>query len=206
MILVTRVFRRGLSAGAGAGASARVGAGVGASARVGVGVAAAASGVRIAAHRDFLRVTTASDGAHYDFHWFWLRHLCPEVPHSRHPLTHERTLDAADVPLDLQPEGVAIDGDGTTVTVQWGPVPHAHASRYPVPWLLQHAYGRGHEEVAPPVSDPALVTVHYAQFARTAHGRSPPAYFDEVRARLHAHGAVVVRGRGFDTEDIMYVP
>ena len=177
----------------------------------------AVGGVSVSSHRDFLRVrigaaagATAAPATHYDFHWFWLRHLCPETPYSRHPATGERTLDAAEVPLDIQPQGVRVLGaaEGATeptVEIAWGPVPHAHASRYPVAWLLRHAYGKDHVEVAPPLSDPAAITLDFGRYATDAAGRPPAAYYEDVRLRMRRHGAVVVRGRGFDTEAIMYV-
>ena len=157
----------------------------------------------MAAHRDFLRLH--ANGTHYDFHWFWLRHQCPDGTHCRHPKTGERTLDAADVPLDIQPVHVTTAGDAhdETVVVEWGPTPHAHASHFNVAWLVEHAYGKGHTEVAPPESDASRVIVAYGDYAAGPSSAAAPAYFDALRARLRRYGVVVVTGRGLDTEAIM---
>jgi len=156
---------------------------------------------RIERHRDFVRVLDGT-GSHLDFHWFWLRHLCNETQFCRHPKTGERTLDAADVPLDIEPEQVSFDAARSELVVRWGPIPHAHESRYPLAWLQEHAYSRNETHVAPPESNLAAVTLRYRDYA-DGTGPASPAYYAAIRERLRRYGLVIVLGRGLDTEAII---
>ncbi|KAJ2784471.1 hypothetical protein H4R18_001093 [Coemansia javaensis] len=93
-----------------------------------------------------------------------------------------------------------------------------HVSVFPVAWLRSNAYGvRRAETHELPPHDAALVTIDYAQLA-AQHGdaaRSTPAsqrltaegsalYRAALLDRLTRFGVAVIRGRGSDTEDIIY--
>ena len=57
-----------------------------------------------------------SDGSSADYHYFWLRHNCES---SRHPLTNERTLCSARVPLSIRPVSFSLCPSGSSVHFQW---------------------------------------------------------------------------------------
>ncbi len=117
--------------------------------------------VRIEAREPFLRVHFA-DGAHADFHYFWLRHNCDCC---RHPQTGERTLCSSEVPMDLRPASVTPSADGSAVSILWDE-PSAHRSDYRLDWLREHAYALNREDVAPPASDVSQIEMSGAQLAR----------------------------------------
>jgi len=134
--------------------------------------------VRLTPHDRFLRVHF-EDGHHADHHWFWLRHECGL---DRHPQTHERTLSMADVPLQILPSEVTLEGD--TVVIRWAGEPIDRApSRYPLAWLREHAYALDRED---PVPLPFTLARYVAE---AAAGRALPSDF---RERLARDGAIVV--------------
>ena len=150
--------------------------------------------MQIDGRSDFLRVYLQGDrGEHLDFHWFWLRHNCDCC---RHPQTRERTLCSSSVALDLRPMRVAAAPAGDAIEIDWDE-PDGHRSRYPLAWLERHAYARGHDEVAPPPCDAALLERRLASPAEVERLR------DVCLAPLAALGAVVVRGAGDDTERLI---
>jgi gamma-butyrobetaine dioxygenase/trimethyllysine dioxygenase len=136
---------------------------------------------RILPRPEALRVDFG-DGHHADFHWFWLRHECSL---DRHPTTGERTLSMAEVPLDVQPSEVRLDGERARVLVRWRGEPSERAlSAYPLAWLREHAYALDRDDPAP------LATTLTRYLAEPAPGRALPADF---RERLARDGALVVR-------------
>jgi alpha-ketoglutarate-dependent taurine dioxygenase len=146
----------------------------------------------LATHDRFLRVQFP-DGAHADFHYFWLRHNCDCC---RHPHTGERTLCVSDVPLGLTPASAAIGADGETMVIQWDE-PGGHRSVYRLHWLREHAYALNRDDVPPPVADVARLEIDAAQLAPAAR------VSDLCRERVAALGAVVVRRFGTDTEGLI---
>ncbi len=150
------------------------------------------SHVRVDVHDSYLRVHFA-DGAHADFHYFWLRHNCDCC---RHPQTGERTLCPSDVPMDLQPASVNPSIDETALTILWND-PSAHRSHYRLDWLREHAYALNRDAVSPPASDVSRLEVNAAQLA------AAPRLRDVCRERLAQLGAVVVRNFGPDTEALI---
>lgn len=149
--------------------------------------------MQIEARTNFLRVRVSDGGAPLDFHWFWLRHNCDCC---RHPQTRERTLCASRVPLDLRPLRVASTDDGATIEIAWDE-PGGHVSRYPRQWLETHAYARDRADVAPPSGDLTRLELSCAGLG------SLRAVRDAAMPLLAAHGAVVVRGAGTDTEHVI---
>jgi gamma-butyrobetaine dioxygenase/trimethyllysine dioxygenase len=135
--------------------------------------------------RDFLRLRFAGGAA--DFHWFWLRHLCPCCVH---PQTRERTVRPSDVPLDVRPARVALSADGARVEIDWS----GHASVYPVDWLRAHAYAPAADELAAPPADATRLALERAAF------RTPGDLAKATLERVATLGAAVVRGAGLDTE------
>ena len=145
---------------------------------------APARAARIEPHERWLRVHFgAGPSAHADFHWFWLRHQCDR---DRHPLTGERTLDAADVPLDIRPRSVALDEAAGRVVIAWDE-PSGRESAYPLSWLQAHAYAPDRAEVPPPPSDVGRVTLDAGQ------GTGAAAVVDACLGRLRRDGLAVVR-------------
>ena len=150
--------------------------------------------MQIDARSDFLRIRPhGGRDEHLDFHWFWLRHNCDCC---RHPQTNERTLCSSSVPLDLRPSRVTASAGGDAVEIEWVE-DGGHRSSYPLAWLERHAYARGHDAVAPPPGDAAVLERRLAS----------PAEVERLRevclAPLAALGAVVVRGAGDDTERLI---
>jgi gamma-butyrobetaine dioxygenase/trimethyllysine dioxygenase len=138
----------------------------------------------------FLRVRFA-DGTHADFHYFWLRHNCDCC---RHPQTGERIICSSNVPMAIRPESVALNTDATAVTVRWND-PDGHRSTFALPWLRMHAYALNRDNVLPPPGDLNAIEVDFAALGAAALDRCD----DGVRR----FGAIVVRGRGSDTEAII---
>lgn len=127
-------------------------------------------------HTDWLRVPLG-DGEHADFHHRWLRHHCDR---ERHPQTGERTRCSSELPDDITPRRAALVDD--LLEVKWS---DGHTSRYPLAWLRDHAYARNRVDVPPPSSDLArLLTTPDLPLAAQIH---------EALARVHEHGAAVVR-------------
>ena len=89
----------------------------------------------------------------------------------------------ADVPLDVRPREVTLDGD---VVVRWQSEPvERPPSRYSIAWLAEHAYALDRE-------DPMPVPVTIARYvAERSAGRALPHDF---RERLARDGAIVVPG------------
>ena len=83
--------------------------------------------------RRTVRVTWP-DGTGDDFPFIWLRDNCPEA---YHPQTQERVLDLLGVPVDITPDGVAVE-DGR-LRVDWAE--DGQSSRFPLDWLAAHRPG-----------------------------------------------------------------
>jgi len=122
-----------------------------------------------------------------DVHHRWLRQFSDL---DRHPLTNERQLDSSDLPDHLAPRAVSIEGDGSTLVVDW---PGTTAlARYAASFLVAHAYGVDRPAVAPPPSDVDALIV-----------AAGPELAARVLARTESLGAAVVRGAGDDTESLI---
>ena len=130
------------------------------------------------------------DGAHADFHYFWLRHNCDCC---RHPQTGERTLCSSDVPMDLRPAAVALSSDRTAVDIMWNE-PSGHRSTYDVAWLRTHAYALDRRDVPPPANDVSHLELH---------APATPDLPARCRASVARFGAVVVRNFGSDTDALI---
>lgn len=130
-------------------------------------------------HPRWLRVHFGPSRGHADYHLRWLRHLCDR---DRHPVTGERTVDPSDLPDVLQARDARIDGDALRVV--WSH--DGRESAYPLAWLMEHAYARDREDVPPPPSDLARITL---AAPRDALASIAP----DVLARVRAEGAAVVR-------------
>lgn len=148
---------------------------------------------RLEPHDDFLRVhfATGEGPRHADFHWFWLRH---NSELDRHPLTRERIVCASELPMELRPRKVCVSEDAAALDIDWGDRADGQVSRYAADWLRAHAYAAD-RTAAPPPSDTAALTVEAAPV-----GTSLGALALE---RLQAHGALIVRGFGSDTEALI---
>lgn len=94
------------------------------------------------APRRLLRLTF-DDGETADFPYLWLRDNAPDA---FHPVTEERVLDLLDIPDDIAPEAVRIEGG--RLVIDWG-FP-AHRSVFALDWLAGNRPGRG-------LADPAAV-------------------------------------------------
>lgn len=135
-------------------------------------------------HDDWLRVSLGA-GEHGDFHFRWLRHNCDC---DRHPITRERTLCSSELPDELRPADVARTDEA--LLVRW---PDGHASRYPIAWLREHAYALDRPVVARPLANRSAI-----EFI------AEPALADTIAlalARVHEHGAAVVRRRPEDPSE-----
>jgi gamma-butyrobetaine dioxygenase/trimethyllysine dioxygenase len=134
-----------------------------------------------------LRITYASPQAPpstLDFHYFWLRHRCPD---SVHPQTRERTLCSSEVPLDITPAHTSTSPNGDALTIQWD-TPDRHTSTFSLAWLIAHAYA-----VNQPLPQPAPVRVEDVLLSATAP-------IPTILTRLRSHGLAVLPSVGDDTE------
>lgn len=128
-------------------------------------------------HDDYVRVVERGE-RHADFHLRWLRHNCDG---DRHPTTRERTIESAELPDELGVADVAVD-DGV-LRVTWAH--DGRVSRYPIVWLLRHAYALNRDATPHPPSDVRVLELDGA--------RGPVAVARELLARVALHGAAVVR-------------
>ncbi|KAM0750935.1 Trimethyllysine dioxygenase [Meredithblackwellia eburnea MCA 4105] len=73
------------------------------------------------------------------FHHVWLRDHCREE-RSCHPVTKQRLVDTAQIPHDLSPESVRVEGE--TLVISWPKTSaeEAYESNYPLDFLEKHAY------------------------------------------------------------------
>ncbi|NWA04690.1 gamma-butyrobetaine dioxygenase [Pseudomonas gingeri] len=76
-----------------------------------------------------------ADGRISPYHHVWLRDNCP-CPHCVYTVTREQVLEIVDVPEDLAPAAIRIDGSGC-LCIDWQ---DGHASRFDPGWLRAHAY------------------------------------------------------------------
>ncbi len=128
-------------------------------------------------HDDWLRVSLGPS-EHGDFHFRWLRHNCEC---DRHPTTHERTLCSSELPDDLRPVEVEVVDE--TLRLRW---PDGHQTSFAIAWLREHAYALGRPEVGLPIADLAAIELFAGE-------RSLAETIDLALARVHSHGAAVVR-------------
>lgn len=148
---------------------------------------------RIESHDGFLRVHF-EDGAYADYHWLWLRHWDDSC---RHPQTRERTLDAADLPLDIRPSAVSLTPDASRLVLAWDAAGVRHETVYTIAWLREHAYALGRVDVPPPDNDVERRALDASAYGDLAKLMSAALF------RVEEHGAAVLRGAGPDTEALI---
>jgi gamma-butyrobetaine dioxygenase len=113
-----------------------------------------------------------SHGAHtFDFHLRWLRHNCDQ---DRHPTTNERTADSADLSDRLAIEEITLDDN--VVRLRWAREPRT--SRFPIAWLIEHAYAIDRHIEPPPSLVSAIEVSDDTEL---------------VLGKLATHGAALVR-------------
>jgi gamma-butyrobetaine dioxygenase/trimethyllysine dioxygenase len=144
-------------------------------------------------HEGFLRVHFA-EGDHADYHWLWLRHWDDSC---RHPQTRERTLDAADLSVEIRPASVGISPDGASLVLAWVEAGGQHETVYTLDWLRAHAYALGREDVPPPDADVGRRVLEAARYGDLSK------LMGAALERVQAHGAAVLRGAGPDTEALI---
>jgi alpha-ketoglutarate-dependent taurine dioxygenase len=127
-----------------------------------------------------------------DFHYIWLRHQCPA---SVHPKTRERIICSSEIDLNLKASSVNVGDDQASITIQWA-TPDAHQSTFSLAWLIAHAYALDQPSPQPPPTSVEPLLLHY-------HPEKASDIFDQTLSLLRAHGLVIVRGRGLDTEAIV---
>lgn len=136
-------------------------------------------------HDGFIRVH--HDARHADFHLRWLRHNCDA---DRHPVTGERLIDSAELPDTLAVSDATID-DGT-LRIRW--THDQRVSRFPLAWLLRHAYAIDRALVPRPPSDVRALEIEL-------DGRAAiPAIAPELLSRVARLGAAVVRRESSDPD------
>ena len=86
-------------------------------------------------------ITQWSDSQHSTFHPIWLRDNCC-CEKCLNSITREHLLDLRDIPLDIRPESVNIDGQGALVVTWSG---DGHISRYNPSWLFAHSTDKSAE-------------------------------------------------------------
>ena len=140
--------------------------------------------------------------AYSDFHYFWLRHNCNNVPLSRHPLTNERIIDSSEIPLDIQPKSVTVVESGTrpVLSIVWQ---NDHVTEFDEEFLFTYKYAPNRRDVVPP--PPNDVSQIEVDFSKLEGGdlEKRNQLVRECLERVKRDGAVVVRNRGEDTEQIM---
>ncbi|ORX89188.1 Clavaminate synthase-like protein [Basidiobolus meristosporus CBS 931.73] len=163
----------------------------------------------------YLRVYFPATDDHADFHHFWLRHNCPCFNGCRHPQTGERIIDSTQIPLSVTPKQVVKSEDGVEgIAIEWD---DGHASTYSFAFLNEYAYARNRQATPLPVSDTSKVEVDFQEYLEqypptqedisAGHPLSAEgfkAYHKAIAERFKLHGAVVIRNRGLDTEQIIH--
>ncbi|HTF33042.1 MAG TPA: TauD/TfdA family dioxygenase [Myxococcota bacterium] len=131
---------------------------------------------------------------HADYHYLWLRHNCDG---DRHPTTGERVVDSSEILPDVRPLLVRVDPDSRVLRIWWRDGEGSRESRYPSPWLVEHAYAQGREDVPPPPCDLAQIELGAARFSCPAELRQA------AWERIERCGAVLVRGHDLGTKALM---
>ncbi|KAI8852203.1 hypothetical protein BC829DRAFT_414766 [Chytridium lagenaria] len=130
------------------------------------------------------------------YHYRWLRHNCScQIPHGcRHPQTGERIIDSVDVSTSVHPKTVQWTDKG--LYVRWD---DGHESVYGREWLEEFVYDRK--------TSGRRVDGVWGEGWRGRDGCCRSDWGDKyrrlVKDRMDRFGAVVVKGRGSDTEVII---
>ena len=142
---------------------------------------------------DHLRLVNRNETM--DFHYIWLRHNCLTVGQSVHPKTGERIIDCADIPSAIKPERVEWIDQDQQLKIVWS---GDHSSLFDLAFLRANAYGKNRQQAKKPhaILDDVELIFDVNQKER---------YMADCYHRLKQFGLVVVRQRGLDTEEIMYV-
>jgi alpha-ketoglutarate-dependent taurine dioxygenase len=130
------------------------------------------------------RQTSGDHEDHGDFHFRWLRHQCDQ---DRHPQTGERVVDSPDIPADVRPVEACLEGDA--LVIRWAR--EERTSRFPLPFLQAHAYGRNRAGAPPPPSEVSAVTLQRGT-EEGGDGAIEQAVQDALTT-LDRHGVAVVR-------------
>ncbi|KAJ3219476.1 hypothetical protein HDU67_000888 [Dinochytrium kinnereticum] len=186
----------------------------------------------ITLHPNFLEIPSITIGLTEPttrFHYRWLRHncSCQTNPHGcRHPKTGERIIDSLDVSENIFPKSVEWRQNGLSVVWDDG-----HVSFYTGDWLREYAYDRPGGECSHLAQMSKVAAGKGVGIAgleeleidfksllerfgvkriegETLNARNGNAWADEYRRmmlnRMESFGAVVVKGRGMDTEAIIH--
>jgi gamma-butyrobetaine dioxygenase len=86
--------------------------------------------------RDTFLVVRWKDGHTSKFHYLWLRDNC-HCSECRHPTSHQRLFETADIPLSIMPSFVNHDV-AHGIEIQWRP--NDHRSFFDSKWLRSHCY------------------------------------------------------------------
>jgi len=153
----------------------------------------------------FLRVQFSKE-EYGDYHWFWLRHNCNCAGLCTHEKTGEKILNGSRVLISVKPISVELlEPEKNILKIVWGhslvdePETTQHTSLYSVEFLKQNAYALNRVEVPPPPGDLSLIEIDFTKY-------SYEQYLKECAVRIKQYGAIVIRNRGLDTEEIMFVP
>ncbi|KAK9763988.1 hypothetical protein K7432_008899 [Basidiobolus ranarum] len=162
----------------------------------------------------YLRVFFPDSSDHADFHYFWLRHNCPCLDGCRHPQTRERIIDSTQIPLSVTPKGdVKINEQKTDIVLGWD---DGHTSLYSFDFLEENAYAKNRKATPSPINDGSKVEVDFQEYLL----QYPPTpadidageplsveglkkYHKAIATSFKENGAVVIRNRGLDTEQII---
>lgn len=148
-------------------------------------------------------------GAILRFHNIWLRDHCL-CHHCRDPTTRQRSLDTASIPPRVAIFDIRVDDAGRALHLEWEEhdVNHTgwaapsdgeqripargHVSRFPVDWLVRHAYWRGGDGdgAAPLAAASSSVDPAPDASGRILWGR---AHFGDPTAPLPARSFPTVR-------------
>jgi gamma-butyrobetaine dioxygenase/trimethyllysine dioxygenase len=153
-------------------------------------------------YQNHLRLTHGSDS--HDYHFLWLNHNCNCTKICKHPSTLERIRDALEIPHNITPKSVHFDKTSQKLVIDWNE-PVVHESSFTLEWLLAHSYSKNRQSEQPPSNNVSNLEIDFNKLRSQYKDDSKflRQYNKECLHRLTTYGAVVVRNRGLDTENII---
>ncbi|KAI8922206.1 hypothetical protein DFJ77DRAFT_445718 [Powellomyces hirtus] len=103
------------------------------------------------------------DGAVTRYHGIWLRDHC-QCPACFHPVTKQRLLDTAAIPLSIKPAVMTVAEDNKALNIVWDT--DSHQSTVDLAWLRHHSYA------------PKLPPLHSSNSAAATAAQRPKRLWD----------------------------
>lgn len=139
-----------------------------------------------------------------------LRHNCNCLKGCRHPITNERVIDSSQVPLDIVPQSAQIIKNANNVEVLQLVWQDSHETEYDQEFLELNAYAKNRHVIEPIPNNNANIEIDYKQLVNQydngngqLNEQGQIAFRQICNEKLVKYGAILVRNRGLDAEQVM---